>query len=81
MRSSLGMSRDELVGLPVSVELWPTAARAFGMGRTQAYELAKRGEFPTPVLRLGSRYRVTRADLLRKLGVTEEESPVGSAAG
>lgn len=63
-----GMTRAELLALPVSVELWPSGARAFGMGRTQAYELARKGEFPVPVLRLGNRYRVTRADLLRALG-------------
>ncbi len=74
--ASRTMSRDELLGLPVAVELWPTAAAAFGMGRTQAYELAKCGEFPTPVLRLGNRYRVTRADLLRALGISEGEPAV-----
>lgn len=71
--TSRHMGQVELLNLPVSVELWPTAARAFGMGRTQAYELAKRGEFPTPVLRLGNRYRVNRADLLRALGIPERE--------
>lgn len=69
------MSQDELRRLPVAVELWPTAASAFGIGRTQAYDLAKRGEFPTAVLRLGNRYRVNRADLLRALGVTEDGAP------
>ncbi len=72
MRSQT-MSRDELLSLPVSVELWPTAARALGIGRTTAYELARRDELPVPVLRLGSRYRVNRADLLRALGVTDGE--------
>jgi excisionase family DNA binding protein len=67
------MTRDELLGLPVSVKLWPTAARALGLGRTTAYELARRGELPVPVLRLGSRYRVNRADLLRALGITDGE--------
>lgn len=72
MRSQLGMSRAELLALPVSFELWPTAARAFRMGRTAAYEAARRGEFPVPVLRLGNRYRVARADLLRALGEDPE---------
>ena len=68
------MRRGELLALPVSVDLL-TAGRALGVGRTTAYELARRGEFPTPVLRLGTRYRVNRADLLRALGVTEDGVP------
>lgn len=62
-----GMSRDELLALPVSVDL-VTAGRAVGMGRTLAYDLAKRGQFPVRVLKLGNAYRVPRADLLRYLG-------------
>jgi len=68
------MGRNELLALPVSVDLL-TAGRALGVGRTTSYELARRGEFPTPVRRLGNRYRVTRADLLRALGVTEDGAP------
>lgn len=61
------MTRAELLALPVSVDV-VIAGRACGMGRTLAYDLAKRGEFPIRVLRLGNRYRVARADLLRYLG-------------
>jgi len=68
MRSkTVPMSRAELLALPVSVDL-VTAARAFGFGRTKGHELARAGEFPVPVMRLGATYRVTRADLLRALG-------------
>ncbi len=69
------MSMAEALALPVSVDL-ATAARAHGIGRTKAHELARAGEFPCPVLRLGSRYRVTRADLLRSLGI--DPSPTSS---
>jgi hypothetical protein len=69
------MTRAELLALPVSVDL-VTAARAFRIGRTTAHNLARAGEFPVPVLRLGGSYRVTRADLLRALG----EADAGSAA-
>lgn len=62
------MTQEELEALPVAFEL-PIAGRAYGMGRTKAYELAKRGEFPCRVLRIGNAYRVTRADLLRSLGL------------
>ncbi|MFV2102814.1 hypothetical protein [Micromonospora sp. LOL_024] len=62
------MTLNELVDLPVSFDLMP-ACRAHGIGRTLGYELAKRGEFPCRVLKIGNAYRVTRADLLRSLGL------------
>lgn len=61
------MNREELLALPVTVDV-VAAGRALGMGRTMAYDLAKRGEFPIRLLRLGAKYRVARADLLRYLG-------------
>ena len=42
----------------------PTAGRIFGLGRSLAYELAKNDQFPAPVLRIGSRYRVPVAGIL-----------------
>ncbi len=45
----------------------PTAARIFGLGRALAYELAKNNNFPVPVIRAGSRYRVPVAPLLAAL--------------
>ena len=59
---------DEVLALPVAVDL-VTAGRAWGFGRTKAHELARAGAFPCPVLRIGNAYRVTRADLLRSLGI------------
>jgi hypothetical protein len=47
----------------------PTAARLLGCGRSLAYELAKRDQFPCRVLRLGRRYVVPTVDLLRALGL------------
>jgi hypothetical protein len=72
------MTRHELLALPAAVDL-VTAGRAFGIGRTKAHALARAGEFPVPVLRLGHTYRVTRADLLRVLGETEGQDG-GTAA-
>ena len=66
----LQMSVDELLGLPVSVDL-VTAARAFGLGRTKAFELAQAGEFPCKVIRVGIKYRVPRSSLLDALGVSD----------
>ncbi|MGI5512760.1 helix-turn-helix domain-containing protein [Streptomyces sp. CA-106131] len=63
------MSNTEVLALPAAVDL-VTAGRALSLGRTTAYELARRGEFPVPTLRLGNQYRVRRADLLDLLGIT-----------
>jgi hypothetical protein len=50
-----------------------TAARALGLGRTKAYELARRDEFPCRVIRIGDTYRIPTAGLLELLGVAPEE--------
>ncbi len=63
-----GMTREELLALPVAVDL-DTGNRALGLGRSKGYELAKRGEYPCKVLRLGKAYRVVTADLLNLLGL------------
>jgi len=63
-----GMSLAELLALPTAIDL-VTAGRAWGFGRTKSHDLARAGEFPCPVLRIGNAYRVTRADLLRSLGI------------
>ncbi|MFC8271927.1 hypothetical protein ACFUJR_05145 [Streptomyces sp. NPDC057271] len=65
---SNGMRREELLALPVAVDL-DTGNRALGLGRSKGYELAKRGEYPCKVLRLGKAYRVVTADLLNLLGL------------
>lgn len=67
------LTHDEVIQLPVSVDL-VTAGRCFGIGRTKAHELARSGDFPCTVLRLGSQYRVTRSELFRVLGI--ETAPV-----
>lgn len=61
-------TREEIAALPVTVPL-VVAASAIGMGRTAAYEAARRGDLPFPVLRLGSRYRVASAHIRALLGV------------
>ncbi|SCF29659.1 DNA binding domain-containing protein, excisionase family [Micromonospora purpureochromogenes] len=66
------LNRDELLQLPAMVDL-ATAARALGVGRTKAYELAKSGAFPCPVLRIGTTYRVRTADLLRLVGIERQQ--------
>lgn len=60
------LSDSELLALeptfPVAV-----AGRAWGLGRSTASELARAGEFPCPVVRVGKRYRVNRAALYEAL--------------
>jgi len=71
-----GLTRAELLALPVTVDV-PTAARALGLGRSTAYELARRDEFPCRVLHVGSSYRIPTADLMRVLCIeppTPEEA-------
>lgn len=53
----------------------PEAGAELGLGRGTSYELARQGEFPVRVLKIGSRYRVSRADLDRYLGVTKDADP------
>ncbi len=50
-----------------------TAARALGLGRTKAYDLARHGRFPCRVIRIGDIYRVPTAGLLELLGLMPEE--------
>ncbi|SBT89751.1 hypothetical protein GA0115233_10125 [Streptomyces sp. DI166] len=63
-----GMTREELLALPAAVDL-DTGNRALGLGRSKGYELAKCGQYPCKVLRLGKAYRVVTADLLNLLGL------------
>lgn len=58
----------ELSALPAVTDL-VTAGRALGLGRTKAYQLARNGEFPCPVIRAGKTYLVPTAGLLTLLGV------------
>lgn len=62
------MSEAELLSLPVSVDL-VTAGRAFGLGRTKAFELAQAGDFPCTVLTIGRRLRVPRSAIFEALGI------------
>lgn len=58
------MTHEELAALPTTTTI-ETAARALGLGRTRAYQLAREGRFPCKVIRIGTTYRVVTADLQR----------------
>lgn len=66
-RAMLTMTLGELAALPAIVDLM-TAARALAIGRTKAYDLARRGKFPCRVIRIEGTYRVPTAELHRLLG-------------
>lgn len=59
-----------------------TAAAALGLGRTKAYDLARRDQFPCRCIRIGETYRIPTPGLLELLGLAPEEPrrqmPVGS---
>ncbi|MET9698206.1 helix-turn-helix domain-containing protein [Streptomyces sp. NPDC006529] len=72
-RAEPSLTFAEAFGLPLSVDL-RTAARAFGLCMGTAYKLVHGGGFPCAVVRVGRKFRVPTADLLRSLGI--EEVPV-----
>lgn len=59
-------TEDAIRALGMVTDL-PTAASIFGLGRALAYELAKNDQFPVPVIRVGTRYRVPVAPILAAL--------------
>lgn len=67
------LALGDLAALPATIDV-VTAARALGIGRTKAYQLARDGEFPCPVLHVGNAYRVPTASLLHLLGLTAGNS-------
>ncbi|WP_324290563.1 hypothetical protein [Streptomyces sp. H27-H5] len=72
------MQLNELLALPVVIDL-DTANRALLLGRTKGFQLAKAGEYPIPLMRVGRTYRVSRAVLLRALSVSPENSDAAAA--
>jgi hypothetical protein len=63
-----GLSIAEIGRLPAVTDL-VTAGQALGLGRTKAYQLARAGQFPCPVIRVGTTYLVPTAGLLAVLGL------------
>ncbi|MFG1844897.1 helix-turn-helix transcriptional regulator [Micromonospora carbonacea] len=73
------MNRDELLALPVSVDV-PTAGKAFGISKLTAYRLAQTGDFPVPVIRVGRKLVVSQASLLAALGIDSAQKGDTAAA-
>lgn len=66
-------SAEDVRALGVRTDV-PTAADVLGMGTNAAYDLARRKEFPVPVLRVGRKYVVPVAGLLAILGISTESA-------
>ncbi|RLV47704.1 DNA-binding protein [Nocardioides mangrovicus] len=70
MARSQAWTPESVRALGVQTDL-PTAASVLGVGRTTAYELNRRGQFPVPVIQLGRRFIVPTAPLLQLLAAAE----------
>jgi hypothetical protein len=68
-RSRRVWTREEILTLGMTTDL-ETAAQILGIGRSKAYQLAKHGEFPVRVRRIGRRYVVPVLPLLTYLEET-----------
>ena len=62
----------DLLSLPPTVDV-ETGGKAFGLGRTTSYRLAREGKFPCKVVRVGGGWRVVTADLRRVLDLEQGE--------
>lgn len=59
---------DAVRGLGATIDI-ETAGAILGIGRSKSYELAKSGDFPVRVLRIGKRYLVPTPSILALLGI------------
>lgn len=79
-RPRAGRRGSALDDLPPSLDLMAAAA-LLGIGRTCAYGLVRRGDWPTPVIRVGRRIRIPTAplvELLRAAGGGFPQTAAGS---
>lgn len=70
-------SPEQIRALGTTTDLL-TAASVLRIGRTTAYHLARTGQFPVPVVRVGRRYLVAVAHLLRVLGLDPPPHDIGT---
>jgi hypothetical protein len=63
-----GLTPEQILQLPAAVDI-PTAGKVFGYGKSKAYQMARLGEFPVPLLPFGKSFRVTRASICAVLGI------------
>ena len=65
-------SKQDALDFPLTGDI-VAAGRFFGLGRDAAYRAIREGTYPMPVLKIGGRYRVTRASLLEALGIKDDQ--------
>lgn len=65
-------AHEKSVDLPLTMPAVPDASEILGIGRSTAYGMLQEGTFPVRVLKVGKKYRVSRADLLKFLGETRD---------
>lgn len=58
---------EEIEGWPATVDV-ERGRRPFGLSRSTAYDLVKKGRFPARVIKVGGRYRVVTASIIAVLG-------------
>jgi hypothetical protein len=66
MGSRRGWTIEQVRALGVTTSI-VTAGSVLGIGRSTAYALARSGQFPVPVIRIGTRYVVPVPALLKAL--------------
>jgi hypothetical protein len=64
---------DAVRGLGATIDV-ATAGAILGIGRSKSYELAKSGDFPVRLLRIGRRYLVPTPAILDILGIDKPRS-------
>ncbi|GGK36451.1 hypothetical protein GCM10010124_31370 [Pilimelia terevasa] len=66
-----GWTAAQIRALGTLVDI-PTAGSIFGMNRTVAYDAARRGAFPVPVMTVGKRRWVSVLSIMAVLGIPAE---------
>src|SRR2546426_783404 len=64
---------DEIREWPATVSV-PKAGTAWGLGRSTSYDMARRGEFPAAVSKVGQRYKVVTASIIQALSARTTQS-------
>ena len=64
--TAAGPTLDDIRSWPATVSI-PMANTAIGLSASHGYALAKRGEYPARVLKVGGRYRVITASVVALL--------------
>ncbi|MFJ1795370.1 helix-turn-helix transcriptional regulator [Kitasatospora griseola] len=69
--------RQRIASLPPAIRL-PDANELLSLSRTTGYKLARAGQYPCSVLRVGSEYRVRKHELQRLLQVRDLPAEVAA---